>query len=720
MLHHLFGRKRNMDVGLSRVRRTATLTLEALEVRENPVAFYVVPGAAGTSTALDFGWLAKDAAYFSEIGVYQVDDGTGAVDGVAPSGANYAETALAGATTVFTRGQGERARNVQTFAAGTVLGFYMVQNTSLAVARAVNPTNAALNNGAVVLFSFPGASPDQFDHAQFSVNGTETVVRFEDGLRGGDGDFNDAVIRVRTLDPNIAAGGAGQVTPTAFRLNQRKGAFHSEIGVYAFDDASGTVGGVRPGDPNYAAAVLRSANRTVLFGRTAGVGTVAGANLPGGGNFGYYLIQNADAATFLQLNPANNINGTPVMFFSQSNANPDATVHVRQNGNSVHFEDGLRGGDQDFNDAVFSFVSGVPVTVAAPAVPPAAPAPTAPTISAIADQTVNQNIATAALPFTVGSTSTAPANLAVTASSSNTALVPNANIALGGSGADRTVTVTPAAGQSGTAAITLTVSDGTRTATQTFNVTVLPLGAPSFTASNPPTANFNAGAQAVANFATFVPGQNGGGTTPTYTVTNVSNPGLFTTAPAVASNGTLTYTPKPGGFGSSTFTVRASDGTNSSGTQTFTITVSPVQGLNPTTIPGANPAIDLADANWVAIPTVVAAGNSAGIPAGTVADGTRVQDLVNGNGATVARGNQVNVTYVGYRLDGTIFDQNTATFTASETALIPGFAAGLIGTQVGDTRNIDIASYLAYGASSAQVGQANARLVFRITVNAII
>lgn len=719
MLHHIFGRKRNMDVDLSRARRPA-LALEALEPRENPTAFYVVPGAAGTSTALDFGWVSKNAAFFSEIGVYEVDDGTGAVNGVAPGAANYAQTALADATPVFTRGQGAGARNVQTFDAGTVLGFYMVQNSTLDIARAVNPANAALNNGTAVFFSFAGASPDQFDHTRLSVNGTESVVRFEDGLRGGDGDFNDAAVRVRPVDPNVAAGNTGQVTPTAFRLNQRKSAFHSEIGVYAFDDASGAVGGVRPGDPNYAAAVLRSANRTVLFGRTAGVGTVAGANLPGGGTFGYYLIQNADAATFLQLNPTNNLNGTPVMFFSQSNANPDATVHVRQNGNSVHFEDGLRGGDQDFNDAVFSFVSGAPVGAPAPApTAPAAPAPAAPTISAIADQTVNQNIATAALPFTVGSTGTAPANLTVTASSSNTALVPNGNIALGGSGADRTVTVTPATGQSGTAAITLTVSDGTRTATQTFNVTVLPVGAPNFTANNPPTVAFNAGAQTVPNFATFVPGQNGG-TTPTYTVSNLTNPGLLTAAPAVASNGTLTFNPKPGAFGSSTFTVRVSDGTNSSGTQTFTITVSPLQGLNPTTIAGANPAIDLADPNFTTIATLVPAGNSAGIPAGTVADGTRVLDRVVGNGATVARGNQVTVQYKGYLLNGTIFDQSaSAQFTASETGLIPGFAAGLIGMRVGGTRVIDMSSYLAYGASSAQVGQANARLVFEVTVLSI-
>ena len=48
----------------------------------------------------------------------------------------------------------------------------------------------------------------------------------------------------------------------------------------------------------------------------------------------------------------------------------------------------------------------------------------------------------------------------MTGSSSNTTLVPTANIVFGGSGASRTVTVTPAANQSGTATITVTVTDG--------------------------------------------------------------------------------------------------------------------------------------------------------------------------------------------------------------------------------------------------------------------
>ena len=64
--------------------------------------------------------------------------------------------------------------------------------------------------------------------------------------------------------------------------------------------------------------------------------------------------------------------------------------------------------------------------------------------------------------------------LTVTASSSNPALIPNANIVMGGSGTSRTVTVTPVANQTGTATITVTGGDGTSTASDTFVVTVNP------------------------------------------------------------------------------------------------------------------------------------------------------------------------------------------------------------------------------------------------------
>jgi PKD repeat protein len=96
---------------------------------------------------------------------------------------------------------------------------------------------------------------------------------------------------------------------------------------------------------------------------------------------------------------------------------------------------------------------------------------TPPTISNIPDQTTLIGTTLGPINFTVGDAETAPANLQLSASSSNPALVPTSNIVFGGSGPDRTITVTPTSVQNGTATITVTVSDGPMTASDSFLVT---------------------------------------------------------------------------------------------------------------------------------------------------------------------------------------------------------------------------------------------------------
>jgi len=102
----------------------------------------------------------------------------------------------------------------------------------------------------------------------------------------------------------------------------------------------------------------------------------------------------------------------------------------------------------------------------------AAGASTAPTISTIANRTIPTNTSTPPLPFTIGDAETPVSELTVTASSGNTTVVPNANIVISGSGSNRTVVVTPAANQSGSALISIQVFDGEFTTTETFTLTV--------------------------------------------------------------------------------------------------------------------------------------------------------------------------------------------------------------------------------------------------------
>jgi glucose/arabinose dehydrogenase/subtilisin-like proprotein convertase family protein len=99
---------------------------------------------------------------------------------------------------------------------------------------------------------------------------------------------------------------------------------------------------------------------------------------------------------------------------------------------------------------------------------------TPPTISNIANQNIPQNQSTGPIDFTVGDAEVAAANLQLSASSSNPGLVPNGNIVFGGGGANRTVTVTPVTGQTGSTTITMTVNDGPNNTSTNFVVTVSP------------------------------------------------------------------------------------------------------------------------------------------------------------------------------------------------------------------------------------------------------
>lgn len=96
-----------------------------------------------------------------------------------------------------------------------------------------------------------------------------------------------------------------------------------------------------------------------------------------------------------------------------------------------------------------------------------------PTIAGLTNQSTGINTATAALAFTVADSGTTAGSLIVSATSSNPTLVSISNIALGGSGSNRTVAITPTTDQVGNALITLTVIDGNGLSTSgSFTLTV--------------------------------------------------------------------------------------------------------------------------------------------------------------------------------------------------------------------------------------------------------
>ncbi|MBC3766714.1 Ig-like domain-containing protein [Neptunicella marina] len=112
---------------------------------------------------------------------------------------------------------------------------------------------------------------------------------------------------------------------------------------------------------------------------------------------------------------------------------------------------------------------------------------TPPTISNIPNQTMDMNQSKGPIGFTVGDLETPAGNLTLSKSTSNATLLPTSGISfVGGSGANRVVTLTPNAGQFGTATINITVKDGGNlTASDSFTVTVVPNAEPTVSPSSP-------------------------------------------------------------------------------------------------------------------------------------------------------------------------------------------------------------------------------------------
>jgi VCBS repeat-containing protein len=219
-----------------------------------------------------------------------------------------------------------------------------------------------------------------------------------------------------------------------------------------------------------------------------------------------------------------------------------------------------------------------------------AAANTSPTISDVANVTVNEDVAAGPFNVTVGDDLTAAGSLNLTATSSNTTLVPNANITLGGSGATRTVLVTPAAGASGTATITLTVTDANGlTATDTFTVTVNAVNDnPTISAVADVTTNINT--QAGPLNVTIADQETAAGSLTLSATSNnqavVADNGI--TLGGSAGARTVTVAPVTGATGTATITLTVSDGSGGTATETFVVTVN----ANPTISDVANATVN--------------------------------------------------------------------------------------------------------------------------------
>ena len=181
-----------------------------------------------------------------------------------------------------------------------------------------------------------------------------------------------------------------------------------------------------------------------------------------------FLVTNDNNALF-SVQPAIGANGTLTFTtVAELPGTANVTVRLMDNGGTANSGDVDTSASQAFKIIITPLANKLP------------------TITAIDDVDTDEDVPTDAFTFTIGDRETLATALTVSTKSSNAALVPVANVVFVGTGADRTVQVTPAANQFGSSLITITVKDASGgTKDETFTVTVNPINdAPTFAPIN--------------------------------------------------------------------------------------------------------------------------------------------------------------------------------------------------------------------------------------------
>gem|GEM_PF-5847273 len=179
-----------------------------LNVNEKDIV--TIGGSDGPASAkLEFTLSGTNTDSINEVGVFEVDDDFGSIDGVLPGSADYQQLALTRITSrsIFTAlpdslVDGQDFTRLINYDVGSKLGFYLV---------AGGTTDMILSNTPLflydprpqVLFSFPEENPNFRDPLIITGNDNGLTLSWEDD--GVDNDYDDLVLTVEVADASATS-----------------------------------------------------------------------------------------------------------------------------------------------------------------------------------------------------------------------------------------------------------------------------------------------------------------------------------------------------------------------------------------------------------------------------------------------------------------------------------------------------------------------------------
>ena len=235
---------------------------------------------------------------------------------------------------------------------------------------------------------------------------------------------------------------------------------------------------------------------------------------------------------------------------------------------------------------------------------------TPPTLDSISSVAINENagLQTVSLSGISSGATNEPQTLALTATSSNTGLIPNPTVTYTSPAATGSIAFTPVPYAFGSATITVRIDDGggsNNIVTRLFSVTVNPVNqAPTLNALSNLKINANSGLQTVS-LSGITAGPTNEPQTLTVTATSsntglIPNPTVTYTSPG--ASGSIAFIPVPDAYGSATITVTVNDGGTSNNivSRSFSVTVNQAP-----TISAINNRVIAAGATTPALPFTI-------------------------------------------------------------------------------------------------------------------